>query len=206
MGNNKMSEELNQTAQGIDMSDVLSSNKTPAARLEALKKRADLIGVSYPANIGADALAKKIQDKIEGKEETQEDTAELSTKSEAMRRMEMYNENMRQIRLRVTCLNPSKRDLPGEILTVSNSKLGTVRKFVPYGEATDNGYHVPYILYKMMKRRKFLQIRQRKDQRTGNMIREEQWVNEYALEVLPQLDQEALREMAHDQAASRSLS
>ncbi len=38
------------------------------------------------------------------------------------------------------------------------------------------------------------------------MIREEQWVNEYALEVLPQLDQEALREMAHDQAASRSLS
>lgn len=61
----------------------------------------------------------------------------------------------RRLRCRVYNLNPAKADLPGEIISVSNRFIGTVRKFIPFGEATENGYHIPRVLVQDLKSRQF---------------------------------------------------
>ena len=197
-----MSDELNTPAQTPAVETIKGD---PAARLAALKARADLMNISYSNNIGADTLAQKIENKLAGIADPEEPVKELPTKSDAARRMQMYNDNMKLVRLRISCLNPSKRDLPGEILTVSNRLLGTVRKFVQYGESTDEGFHVPYIIYKFMKNRKFLSIKQRKVRGTNQMVKEEQWVSEYALEVLPMLTEAERQQLANRQAAANGM-
>lgn len=197
-----MSDELNTPVQTPAVETIKGD---PAARLAALKARADLMNISYSNNIGADTLAQKIENKLAGIADPEEPAKELPTKSDAARRMQMYNDNMKLVRLRISCLNPSKRDLPGEILTVSNRLLGTVRKFVQYGESTDEGFHVPFIIYKFMKNRKFLSIKQRKVRGTNQMVKEEQWVNEYALEVLPMLTEAERQQLANRQAAANGM-
>ena len=74
-------------------------------------------------------------------------------------REHMRMTQMKLIRVRIQNLDPKKANLPGEIFTVANEYLGDVKKFIPFGEVTDNGYHIPYCLYKLLKSRKFLNVR-----------------------------------------------
>lgn len=120
-------------------------------------------------------------------------------------RKDLRDEQMKLIRLRITNMDPKKSDLHGEIFTVANEYLGTVRKFIPYGEVTDGGYHVPYWIYQQMLERKFQLIRTVKDPRTGAMRPESRWMNEFALEVLPPLTQDELDRLATAQAAAGSM-
>lgn len=169
--------------------------------LDLLKQRADTLGIKYSPNIGVDTLKAKIEEKLNGSDKTTEPEAELTaTQAAAKLRHDLKMSEMALVRLRIANLNPDKKDLQGEIFTVSNKYVGTVRKYIPYGERTDNGWHVPNILYKQLKARKFLQTRviQHKD---GNTEVQQKWVPEFALEVLPQLSQEELNELAATQRA-----
>lgn len=119
-------------------------------------------------------------------------------------RQYMINEQMKLVRLRITNLDPKKKDLQGEIMTVANEHLGTVRKFIPFGEVTEEGYHVPYCLYQMMKERRFQNIRTIKG-RDGQLRTETNWAPEFALEVLDPLTPQELRDLATAQAAAGSV-
>lgn len=159
-----------------------------------------------PAPAPAQAPASEPEVKAEpdvAKDEEQEPV----TKKEKVKslRQHLKETQMKLVRLRITNMDPKKADLPGEILTVANEYLGTVRVFVPFGEATDDGWHVPYCIYKMMEKRKFLQIRTIKDKRTGVNRPETNWVREFALEVLPPLTQDDLNKLANAQAAAGSV-
>ena len=89
---------------------------------------------------------------------------------------------------------------------MGNRHIGDVKRFVSYGEVTEEGTHVEHVIYKQLKMRKFLQVKTRKDPRhPGQMIIDQKWVPEFALEVLPQLAEEELKELARTQAASGSL-
>lgn len=120
-------------------------------------------------------------------------------------RANLKRDKMALVRCRITNLNPSKKDLPGEIFTVANKYLGTVRKYVPYGEVTDNGYHIPVCIYEQLEDRRFQNIRTVKDRRTGVNRVETNWAKEFAIEVLPQLTQEELDRLANAQAAAGSI-
>jgi len=117
----------------------------------------------------------------------------------ALRRREKQLDSLKLIRLRITNLNPNKKDLPGEIITVANDLIGVVRKYIPYGEHSENGYHVPNILYKFMKRRQFQDIREVKKNGQDTVVR--RLVKEFALEVLPPLTEEELNLLKAAQAA-----
>jgi hypothetical protein len=118
-------------------------------------------------------------------------------------REELLETEMALVRLRITNLDPKKKDVPGEILTVANEYIGTVRKYIPYGEATDNGYHVPMCLYRQLKERTFVSIRTRKGLK-GQTIVESSDAREFALEVLEPLSKEELARLAAAQAATSS--
>lgn len=200
--------------------------------LQLLKKRADILGVNYSNNIGVDALKKKIEDKMtetqnastESKQEEkpeanepQVNPLELEEGEEPdyskMSKSEIFNytrqrtqkEAMKLIRVRVACLDPKKKEIPGEFFTTGNKFIGTVRKFVPFGEATDNGYHIPHCIYEMMKARKFLQISTRRDKATGRMNTTTRYVPEFSIEVLPPLTEAELNRLAVEQQASGRL-
>jgi hypothetical protein len=196
------------------------------SELQMLKARADMMGVVYSNNIGLDTLRKKIEDKMNGVSdepvqaaaaaEQAQPAAEVihpanplvgETKPAARKslRQHLVDEQMKLVRLRIQCLDPKKANLPGEIFTVANEHLGTVKKFVPYGEATDGGYHVPYIIYTMLEARRFLNIRTVKDKRTGVTTPVSTWAKEFAIEVLPLLTKEELARLATAQLAAGSL-
>ena len=188
------------------------------SELDMLKSRAKLMGITFSNNIGLDALKTKIEEHKQASEaktqtqtqvtaQTNEQQAESQPENQKKKaktvslRAHLQKEKMKLVRLRITNLDPKKKDLPGEILTVGNEYLGTVRKFVPFGEATDNGYHVPYCLYEMMRDRKFLSIKTRKGPK-GQTIVEQQMVREFALEILPPLTEAELARLSAAQLSA----
>jgi hypothetical protein len=192
---------------------------TQPSELDVLKQRARMMGLTFSNNIGLDALRKKVNDAMEGKVEeqpAQEPAADgtfapnplagetVPVKRKSLRQ-HLFDEQMKLVRVRITNLDPKKKDLPGEIFTVANEHLGTVRKFIPYGEFTDGGYHVPYIIFKQLEARKFHDIRTIKDRRTGTNRVESRWVREFALEVLPPLTKQELDQLATAQIAAGSV-
>lgn len=208
--------------------ETLEEVDPPApTELDMLKKRAAVMGVSYSPNIGVDGLKAKIKAKLDGEAEEKATAIQASqvqapvitanvdqsapatyvapltaAQIKQRRRQAMRAEQLRLIRVRITNLNPSKKDLPGEIFTFANEVLGTVKKFIPYGEATENGYHIPFCIYTQLKEREFLNIRTRKDSR-GRTVIEQSMAREFALEILNQLTPTELARLAASQAATR---
>ena len=117
-------------------------------------------------------------------------------------RQQLVAEATKLVRVRITNMDPKKRDLHGEVLTVANEFIGTIRKFVPFGEQTDDGYHIPQCIFDMMSEKKFLDIRTPKDPKTGLPKVVTRWVREFALEVLPPLTPEELAQLAQAQLAA----
>jgi len=181
-----------------------------ATELDLLKQRAKLIGLTFSNNISVETLREKIRAKLEGEPSKDEndspqtnalDSTQPVGKPETLAQ-KMQREQMKLVRLRITNLDPKKKDLPGEIITIANRYLGTVRKYIPFGEVTDNGYHVPYCIYTELQSRQFLNIRTVKDQRTGTNRVETTLAREFALEILPPLTKEELERLATSQIAA----
>lgn len=185
--------------------------------LTLLKERAKVMGIPFSNNISLETLRKRVADKMEEKDEAPEVNAltgdpeiaqamvakplNQQANAIALRKL-VYAEQMRQVRVRITNMDPKKKDLPGEIWTVANEYLGTVRKFVPYGEQTDDGYHIPYCLYRLLDSKRFLHIRDVKDRTTGIVRQDKVWAKEFSLDVLPTLTQAELDRLAAAQAAA----
>lgn len=171
-------------------------------QLSLLKQRAAVMGIQFSNNISIDTLKRRIQERLDDVPTTSEvPKAPVDAKTPTIRQY-MQTTQMKLVRLRIQNLNPSKKDLQGEFMTVANEYLGTVTKFIPFGEATDEGYHVPYCLYQDMLNKQFLNIKVSKDKRTGVPKVETNWAREFALEVLPQLTGDELKTLAVAQMAA----
>ena len=176
-------------------------------QLAMLKTKADTLGVTYSPNIGVDALREKINAKMNGEPEKKEEPKVSEGPREKTKmelRQEAFLEATRLVRCRITCMNPSKADLPGEIFTVSNNVVGAIKRYIPYGEQVD-GWHVENMLLDMLKEKQFQQLRTKKGV-NGQILPETKWVREYAIEELPPLTPEELKVLANKQAAAAGMS
>ena len=192
------------------------------SELDMLKARATMMGVEFSNNIGIDTLRARVNAAMEGSEAPKEvskakddapevnaltgEAADVDPDAGLTTRQILQRDQMKLVRVRITNLDPKKKDLQGEVITVANEFLGTVRKFVPFGEVTDEGYHIPYCIYNMLSERVFLHIRTFKDKRTGQIQIEQKEVREFALEVLPPLTPKELAALATAQHAAGGLS
>lgn len=194
-----------------------TEGETAVDELTLLKERAKQMGIPFSNNISLETLRKRITDKMEGKEEPEVNPlagdSEIAAITDAPKKLDakqnalalrklMQREQMKLVRVRITNMDPKKKDLPGEIWTVSNEYLGNVRKMIPYGEQTDEGFHIPYCLFRLLQSKRFLHIRTVKDRVTGVERQEKQWVKEFSLDVLPDLTKEELARLAAAQAAA----
>lgn len=171
--------------------------------LSLLKQRATLMGINFSNNIGLASLKAKIAE-VQDKETKEEEKAEAVSNKKLSLHQQIRRDQTKLIRVSIQNLDPKKRDLEGEIFTVANEYMGTVRKFVAYGEKTQNGYHIPYCIYKHLLSRKFLLLTEKRP-KNGQPYVEESLVNEFAITVLPPLTEEELYKLGQAQIAAGSL-
>ena len=183
--------------------------------LSLLKDRAKLMGIKFSNNIRIESLREKIAAKQAGEDEPADEPtnkvnplAAVGAAQEAPAgkkmtlREYMVKEQMKLVRVRIQNLDPKKKDLPGEVLCVANEYLGTIKKYIPYGEASDDGYHVPYCIFTELESRRFQNVRTYTDKATGQIRSDSSWVREFSLEVLPPLTKAELAQLANAQAAA----
>lgn len=167
--------------------------------LKLLKERATLLGIKFSNNIGVDTLRAKVNEKLEEKSIKEE-----SQLTKSAIRAKMRKEQLKLVRIRLTLMNPAKKAWRGEIFTIANSVIGTIKKFVPYNpKFYTNGYHVPYCIYSMLKDKKFLNIST--EEVNGKIQVRTDFVPEFSIEVLPNLTEEELLELATEQAAGNRI-
>ena len=186
-----------------DDDQVLTQNE-----LETLKARADRMGLTYHPSIGVDKLREKV------KAAMAEDTppAEITppavvapapvVETLAQERKRLKNHALELVRVRITCMNPAKKEWTGEIFTVGNSLVGSVTKFIPFN--ADDGWHVPRIILEQLQARQ-CQVFTTLKSKNGVAIRQGKLIKEFGIEILDQLTPAELHDLAQRQAMSGAI-
>jgi hypothetical protein len=167
---------------------------TDSPQLIQARGQADQLGVKYHHNAKQETITQLIDDHLSAlNEAAAERLAEKVDDSiHPLTAIEYQKKTQKEarrhvgslVRVRVQCHNPTKKSWAGEILSVGSAKLGTFKKYVPFD--AEEGYHIPKIIYEMMKEKKctiFLQVKDR----FGNMISKGRQRNEYTIELLEPL-------------------
>lgn len=176
---------------------------SPKEELAALKTRADMMGISYHPSIGLEKLREKVNAAISGQPEEPVNTSvsPVVEETENQKRQRQKLEAAKLIRIRVTCMNPAKKEWDGEILSVGNSVVGSFTKYVPFNGVE---WHVPHIIYQQLVNRQ-CQVFQTVIGPRGTKMRQGKLINEFAVEVLPPLTKEELHDLAQRQAMAKSI-
>lgn len=177
--------------------------------LVTLKSRADLLGLTYHPSIGLEKLREKVNatlvttpgDAAPGGSDTVSVAAEPETPN--AKRLRLKRDATKLIRVRVTCMNPIKKEWEGEIFTTGNSGVGSITKYVPFN-ADEDGWHVPNMILQMLQER-MCQIFTTVTDGRGNKVRRGKMIREFVIEILPALTQPELNELAARQAATKSI-
>jgi hypothetical protein len=176
--------------------------------LAALKVRADLMGLAYHPSIGLEKLRAKVEGALSDTPDKVEDVVESAiatlphVESPDQFRGRKLKEAAELVRIRLSCMNPDKKDWAGEIITTGNAVVGTFAKYVPFN--AEDGWHVPRIIYDQLVERKcqiFVSTRDSK----GNTTRKGKLIREFAIEVLEPLTMEELKDLAQRQALANAI-
>ena len=177
-----------------------------ATELENLKSRAEKLGVKFHPSISAEKLREKIkaaQTEGEGSVGEQPEVKSATGTAEeslAAKKLRLKREALKLVRVRITCMNPAKKEWEGEIITVANNAVGTVKRYVPFN--TEDGWHVEHILLEQLRERQCQIFVTEKDSR-GNKVRKGKLIREFAIEMLDPLTEEELAELAQRQAMAK---
>lgn len=180
-----------------DMQELPNEEELVVDELEVLKARADKLGIKYHPSISLAKLKEKVSEGL--KDETPEEvvTVKPGKETDVQLKARKRREANALIRIRVSCMNPNKKEWDGEIITTGNTNTGTIKKFVPFN--SDEGYHVPHMIYEQLLQRQCQVFVTVKDNR-GNKVRKGKLIKEFAIEVLPPLTEKELKELAQRQA------
>lgn len=176
--------------------------------LTTLKERATLMGLKFHPSISLDKLREKVNAATDESDEP--DVEVVSAKAvapvieETMNQMRnrLKKEALALVRIRLTCMNPAKAEWEGEIFTIGNALIGSVKKFVPFN--ADDGWHVPTVILQQLQERQCQVFVGAKDAR-GNNVRRGKLIKEFAIEILPPLTKTELDELALRQAMSKAI-
>ena len=122
-----------------------------------------------------------------------------------LRRRVIRAKALRLRRVAVNNLDPADSSLSGTILTVINKYTGKVSKYIPFGEGSENGYHIPQILYDELKSKKFVLRREKKGGSFGVKKYSNTLVPKYQITDLPDLSPDEIENLAKRQAATQAI-
>lgn len=172
--------------------------------IQEVRSQADALGISYHHRAGIakiqgliDAHAPEVEVQVPQKIR---DDVVYTIPAEKFRRDQQALNRKRVaqlVRCRITCMNPNKKEWPGEIISVGSAKLGTFKKYVPFN--TGEAYHLPRIIFDVLKE-KMCSVYYNEINAQGHKVRKSRLINEYALDELPRLTKEELKDLEHRQA------
>jgi hypothetical protein len=167
--------------------------------LTLLKERAATMGIKFHPSIGLDTLKEKVNSKLV----VEEPKPVKVTLGETLqqRNTRCRQEANRLIRVRLTCMDPNKKNWPGEIITISNSIVGTIKKFVPFN--AEDGYHIPHMIYEHLKSRRYQEFKKIKV--NGRTVMKSFLSKTFAIDVLDPLTKQELKDLADRQALNHSI-
>lgn len=183
-----MSEEL----------ELTSETMSPEAELADLKVQAKRIGLKFSPNIGLDALRDKVAEALAVPDDST--YARMPTAVES--RSEQKKKAAKLIRVKISCLNPVKKEWPGELISAGNDVVGNFTKFVPFN--SDVAYHIPQIIFNVLQE-KMCQVFVTAPLPNGEKTRKGKLIKEFTIEVLPDLTEKELKALAAEQAARHSI-
>lgn len=171
---------------------------TDDLKLKALKKKAEMLGLTFHPTIGLE----KLKEKVDAKLAEIPDTDPITTgaiKPEAAG-TEKRREAAKLVRLVISSRDPNKKDWPGEIFSVGNRTAGFYKKYVPYGTE----WHVPQIIFNTIRDKK-VQVFVASHDSKGRKIKVPRIIPAYSIEVLEPLSASAIAELSKIQQASGRL-
>lgn len=199
--------------------------------IESLRVRATELGITFSGNTGAKTLDAKISAHLsaailgtseplpevipkkalpKGPPTLAElqimDLTKIPSDDPALYRSAVRARALVLRRVQIINLDPSDADLSGAVITVMNKYTGKVSKFVPFGEGSEGGYHVPQILLNQLLAQKFVLRKQKKGISFGVKTYKTTMVPKFAITILPDLTPDELKNLADRQAASQSIS
>lgn len=180
------------------MTEILDIDETSEEitdELTLLKERADLMGIEYHPSIGLEKLKERINAAL-----TTSASEEKETPGQL--RSRQIAELTKLVRIRVTCMDPAKKGWPGEIFTLSNGVIGTVKRYVPFN--APDGWHVEKIIFDHMKNMRWRGTQESKGPR-GMKIKKNIQLPAFSIEVLPDLTETELKDLAQKQALNHSI-
>jgi hypothetical protein len=199
--------------------DNEDTNTLPVpSELDSLKARAKQMNIPFHPSISLEKLREKVNAAVttdgpvapddtkaaDAVAASKEAPVALVEETELEKLRRMRRDQTRLVRVRMTCLNPNKKDIEGEIISVGNNVVGTLKRYVPFTGA-DEGWHIPFIMYEVLRDRMCQIFVRERTGPAGTPVMRSKTIREFAIEILPDLTQEELNELARRQALAGSV-
>lgn len=178
----------------------IAANGAPKETVQTTEQPVVAAAVEAPAAPAPEVVIKKVY--RTPKQHADFTAPDVPGETAGQRRLRKKKEALELVRVRVTCMNPAKKEWEGEIFTAGNNTVTSITKYIPFGN--DEGWHIPRIIYNVIRDREaqiFVTVKDDKGRkvRTGKMIKE------FAIEVLEPLSLEELGVLAARQAATHAI-
>jgi hypothetical protein len=165
--------------------------------MDLLKARADQLNIKYHPNIGLGTLRERVNTAVSKPDKIRLATKVLSRQELVNRELtEQRNKAKRLVRIMITCMDPSKSNIEGEIHTVSNRVVGTVRRYVP---CVSEAWHVEHIIYEQLKEKKFVHHYTIKDS-NNKPVNKQKLVPTYNVAIIDNMSDKEIDELKKQQA------
>lgn len=211
----------------MDNTQIEALDNLPEAR-----DAAEAMGLKFSGNTGLDTLKAKMLASLEGPEDSDplgdnEPMEEIqiakkpaggklsiaqlmkmdANKEEdpMIRRRIVRAKALRLSRVRIVNMDPTDAAVPGMLLSVQNKYTGKVQKYIPFGEESENGYHVPEILLDWLRAQTYALRKEIKGGKIGIKQYKTTQVKKFTIEILDPLTKDELAAMALRQAAAGAI-
>lgn len=158
--------------------------------LEALKKQASLLGISYGPNIGVDALREKVREALAQPEQ-----------GTAFDRNAYNKEMTKLVRVRIVSKDPSDRDIKYRQFSFGNQVLGNSSYLIPLVPPASESWHLPQYVVNALRDIQFATVSYDDKNRRPIVV----IAPKYDILELPQLTKEQLSALAYSQKARADL-
>lgn len=174
--------------------------------LTLLKERANLMGIQYHPSIGLNTLREKVKSALDLDASNKPiDTASIDmsefVETLGQKKARLKKDAEKLVRIRISCMNPSKAEIPGEVVCVGNKFIGQITQYVPFN---NEPIHVRQIILDRLQERTYTHHYTAQG-KTGKDESKNKQVREFNIEILPFLTEEEIKDLAHQQAITDRL-
>ncbi len=174
--------------------------------LTLLKERANLMGIQYHPSIGLNTLREKVKSALDlDASNKPQDTISVDmsefVETLGQKKARLKKEAEKLVRIRISCMNPTKAEIPGEVVCVGNKFIGQITQYVPFN---NEPIHVRQIILDRLQERTYTHHYTAQG-KTGKDESKNKQVREFNIEILPFLTEEEIKDLAHQQAITDRL-